>query len=67
MFHVSMLCKCEGMTQQIIDWNYLDLQLDVTYEEQLIQILDRNIQRLRNRVIPMVKVRWQFHDEYEFT
>ena len=62
VFHVSMLRKCDNTTQLIIDWNSLDLQPDVTYEEQPIQILDRKIQKLRNREIPMVKVRWEFQE-----
>ena len=44
VFHVSMLQRCKGTTQGIVDWDQLDIQPDITYEEQPVQILDRKIQ-----------------------
>ena len=37
----------------------LQLEEDLTYEERLIQILDRKIKELRNKKIHLVKVLWQ--------
>jgi len=39
----------------------------MSYEEQPIGIVDRNEQVLRNRVIPLVKVRWMNHSIEEAT
>ena len=33
----------------------VEVQMDLTYEEKLVQILDREEKVLRNRTIPMVK------------
>ena len=40
---------------------------DATYEEKLIQGLDRKEQVLRNKVIPLVKILWQYHRVEEAT
>ena len=49
--------------------NYEPLQLtpNMTYEERPVQILARQEKRLRNKVIPMVKVKWLNHSEEEAT
>lgn len=41
VFHVSQLQKCVHDPQHIISYELLDIQLNLTYEEQPIQILDR--------------------------
>ena len=40
---------------------------NLTYEEHLIQILDRQVKQLRNKSIPLVKVLWASHDSSEAT
>ena len=40
---------------------------DLTYQEQPIEILDRMVRKLRNREIPMVKVKWNHHSSKEAT
>ena len=37
----------------------LELQADLSYEEQPVQILDRKDKVLRNTIIPLVKVLWR--------
>ena len=37
----------------------IDIQNDLFFEEVPIQILDRQIRRLRNKEVPLVKVLWQ--------
>ena len=34
---------------------------DLTYQEQPIEILDRMVRKLKNKEIPMVKVKWNHH------
>ncbi|KAL5537390.1 hypothetical protein UlMin_045543 [Ulmus minor] len=42
-------------------------ELDLTYQEQPVQILDRKDKALRNKVIPLVKVLWRNHKVEEAT
>ncbi|KAK9125512.1 hypothetical protein Scep_014358 [Stephania cephalantha] len=62
-----MLRKKEPDSHHIAEWNQFDLRQDITYEEQPIQIMDRKIQKLRNKEIPLVLVKWQFHGDSELT
>ena len=45
----------------------LQLTSKLTYEEQPVEILDRDKHWLRNRVIDKVKVLWRSHDVEEAT
>ena len=33
----------------------------ITYVEELVEILDRKVKQLRNKEIPIVKVKWSHH------
>ncbi|XP_062112747.1 uncharacterized protein LOC133823910 [Humulus lupulus] len=59
VFHVSMLRKYTLDPSHIIEYEAIPLQENVTYEEQPIIILARELKVLRNREIPVVKVLWQ--------
>ncbi|RVW85779.1 Transposon Ty3-G Gag-Pol polyprotein [Vitis vinifera] len=61
VFHVSMLRKYEPDTTHVLDWQDLNLQEDVTYEEGPRQILDKKEKVLRTKTIPLVKVSWDHH------
>ena len=39
----------------------------LTYEEQPVKIVDRRIKQLRNKVTPLVKVKWTHHGASEAT
>jgi hypothetical protein len=67
VFHVSMLRKYYPDPSHVIDWRRLGLRSDVTYDERPIQIVDRKVQKLRNREIPLVRVRWQYHGDEQQT
>ena len=45
----------------------VELKEDLTYEEILVQIVDRKDQVLRNKVIPLVMVLWMNHGREEAT
>lgn len=62
-----MLWKCTTDSLHLIQWIKLPIQEDVRYQEQLIQILRREIQVLQNRYISFVKVIWDHHKEEETT
>ncbi|XP_056694933.1 uncharacterized protein [Spinacia oleracea] len=67
VFHVSMLRKYVPDPSHVISHEPLALRNDLTYEEKPIEILDRREKRLRNKVIPMVKVLWANHLTSEAT
>ena len=51
----------------MLSYKQLELGSDLSYEEQPIQILDREEKQLRNRKIPLVKVLWKNHSVEEAT
>ena len=67
VFHVSMLKKYIQNSSHVLSYKQLELGSDLSYEEQPIQILDREEKQLRNRKIPLVKVLWKNHSVEEAT
>lgn len=61
VFHVSMLRRYLRDPEHVVDYENLEVQEDFSYEELLVQILDRRNQVLRNKTIPLVKVLWRNH------
>ncbi|XP_073152499.1 uncharacterized protein [Henckelia pumila] len=58
VFHISMLRKYVANPSHVIRHEPVDWMPDLSYEKMSVQILDRQVRRLRNREIPMVKVLW---------
>ncbi|XP_028107073.1 uncharacterized protein LOC114306104 [Camellia sinensis] len=56
VFHISMLRKYEPHPSHIINWEEINLDEDVTFEEKPIKILDRREEELRGKSIPFVRV-----------
>ena len=67
VFHVSMLRKYISNPSHVLRDQPVELKEDLTYEERPVQIVDRNDQVLRNKVIPLVKVLWMNHGRGEAT
>ncbi|CAM8901825.1 unnamed protein product [Rhodiola kirilowii] len=67
VFHVSMLRKCAPDDSQRIEWKGLHLDEDASYEERPIMILHQKDRVLRNKVISLVKVLWEYHGNEEAT
>ncbi|XP_052288656.1 uncharacterized protein LOC127899339 [Citrus sinensis] len=67
VFHVSVLRKYIADPLHVLDYQPIQINEDMSYEEQPIEIVDRDEQVLRNRVIPLVKVRWMNHSIKEAT
>jgi hypothetical protein len=65
VFHVSTLQKYVHDPLHVIDFEPLQVQADLKYEEKPVQILDRKVQQLRTKTIPLVKVLWQNHEVEE--
>ncbi|MUG03910.1 hypothetical protein ECC01_23490 [Bacillus tequilensis] len=49
VFHVSMLKKCIGNPESILPIEGLGIKDNLSYEEVLVQILDRQVKKLRNK------------------
>jgi len=59
VFHVSMLKKCVGDPTSIVSLEGLGVDESLSYEKVLVEILDRQVKKLRNKEITSVKVLWR--------
>jgi hypothetical protein len=58
VFHVSLLKKYVHDPNNVIDWHLIQVEIEGYFQVQLVQILDKKVKMLRNRVIELVKVEW---------
>ncbi|WMV40590.1 hypothetical protein MTR67_033975 [Solanum verrucosum] len=65
VFHISMLKKCMGDPSLIIPSENIGITNSLSYEEILVQILDRQVRKLRTKHVASVKLLWrnQFVEE----
>ncbi|WMV49442.1 hypothetical protein MTR67_042827 [Solanum verrucosum] len=65
VFHISMLKKCIGDPSLILPTESIKINDNLSYEEVPVQILDRQVRRLRTKDVASVKVLWrnQFVEE----
>ena len=52
---------------QVVSSETIELRSDLTYEEEPVEILAREVKELRNKRIPLVKVLWRNHKTEEAT
>ena len=67
VFHVSMLRKYVANPSHIVDYEPLQINENLSYGEQLVEILAREVKLLRNRGVALVKVQWRNHKVEEAT
>jgi hypothetical protein len=67
VFHVSQLKKCLRLPDRTIDVVDVTLELDLTYSEHPIRILDQKDHITRKRILKFYKVQWNQHTEDEAT
>ena len=67
VFHVSMLRKYIPDPSHVVDYKPLKLRDDLTYEEQLVKIVDKKEQELKRHTIHYVKVQWRNQSVREAT
>ncbi|XP_069144513.1 uncharacterized protein [Solanum lycopersicum] len=67
VFHVSMLEKYHGDGNYIIRWDSVLLDENLSYEEEPIAILDRDVRKLRSKEIASIKVQWKNRPVEEYT
>ncbi|KAG8472948.1 hypothetical protein CXB51_034814 [Gossypium anomalum] len=67
VFHVSMLRRYRSDPTHIMPVAEIEVQSDLTFEEEPVQILDRDVKVLRRKSVPLVKVLWRNHGKEEAT
>ena len=61
------------LRRYLLDPSYIVQELEIevsemlTYMEEPMEILDRKVKQLRNKKIPIVKVKWSHHSPREAT
>ncbi|GKE58493.1 putative reverse transcriptase domain-containing protein [Tanacetum coccineum] len=66
-FHVSNLKKCLSDESLIIPMKELQLDDKLNFVEEPVEIMDREIKKIKQSCIPIVKVRWNSKSGPEFT
>ena len=67
VFYVSMLRRYCSDESHILPVQDVQVQIDLSYDEEPKAILAREVKQLRNKQVPLVKVLWQHHGREEAT
>ncbi|GJY50148.1 putative reverse transcriptase domain-containing protein [Tanacetum coccineum] len=67
MFHVSKLKKCMADEPLAIPLDEIQVDDKLNFIKEPIKIMDREVKRLKQSHIPIVKVRWNYRRGPEFT
>ena len=67
VFHVSMLWRYRSDPSHVVFLETIELRPDLTYEEEPMEILAREVKELQKNRIPLVKVLWRNHKTEEAT
>ncbi|CAN6712854.1 unnamed protein product [Malus baccata var. baccata] len=67
VFHVLMLRHYVSYSSHVIPPQPLEINLDLTYDDERVTILDWKDKELRNKIVRLVKVLWRNHSVEEAT
>ncbi|KAL0537361.1 hypothetical protein IC582_026339 [Cucumis melo] len=67
VFHVSMLRKYVPDPSHVVDYEPLEIDENLSYAEQPVEVLAKEVKTLRNKEISLVKVLWRNHRVEEAT
>ena len=67
VFHVSKLRKYTPDLTHVVEWGKLVVDVDGTYKEGPVRIMDSRDQVLRRKIVRLVKVLWQHQRVEEAT
>ena len=67
VIHVSMLRKYTPNLTHVVDWSKLCIDVDGTFEETPVRIMDSREQVLRHKTMRLIKVLWQHRGVEEAT
>ena len=59
VFHVSMLKHYLPDSNHVIEYEPIEIQPDLSFVEQPVQILDKKERVLRNKSVSLVRVLWR--------
>ncbi|WMV45682.1 hypothetical protein MTR67_039067 [Solanum verrucosum] len=59
VFHISLLKKCVGDPASRVPLKSVAVKKSLLYEDVLVEILDCQVRRLRNKEVASVKVLWR--------
>ncbi|XP_016704383.1 uncharacterized protein [Gossypium hirsutum] len=65
VFHVSMLRRYRSNPSYVFYVEKIEVRTDLTFEEESVQLLDRNVKILRKKSIQLVNVLWKNHGTEE--
>ena len=65
VFRYSGRDRCAHNPMHEINFSDIEVNNNVTYNEGPVRVLDREVKKLRNKEIPLVKIQWKHHDEDE--
>nr|GFC72477.1 putative reverse transcriptase domain-containing protein [Tanacetum cinerariifolium] len=66
-FHVSNLKKCHADEPLVVSLDGLHVDDKLHFVKEPVEIMDREVKRLKRSLIPLVKVRWNSKRGPEFT
>nr|GFD18465.1 putative reverse transcriptase domain-containing protein [Tanacetum cinerariifolium] len=66
-FHVSNLKKCYSDEPLVMPLERVHIDDKLQFVEEPVEIMEREIKRLKRSMIPLVKVRWNSRRGPEFT
>ncbi|XP_016755139.1 uncharacterized protein [Gossypium hirsutum] len=67
VFHVSMLRRYPIDPSHVVVVEEIEVRLDLTFEEEPIQIIDQDVKELRRKSVPFAKVLWRNHKAEDAT
>ncbi|KAA3490754.1 DNA/RNA polymerases superfamily protein [Gossypium australe] len=67
VFHVSMLRRYRSDPSHVVPMAEIEVNPDLSFEEEPVQILDQDVKVLRRKSVPLVKVLWRNHGTEEAT
>ncbi|TMW86522.1 hypothetical protein EJD97_021270, partial [Solanum chilense] len=59
VFHISLLKKCVGDPASVVPLESVVVKDSLYYDDVPVEILDRQVRRLRNKEVSSVKVLWR--------
>ncbi|XP_059288234.1 uncharacterized protein LOC132041544 [Lycium ferocissimum] len=67
VFHILILRLYKPDPSHVLNCEEVEMDESLSYEEEPVQILDRQVRRLRTKDVASVKVLWQNHNTEEAT
>ena len=67
VFHVSMLRRYTSDPAHVVDWGEIEVDMDGTFEEGPVCIVDSRDQVLRSKTVRLVRVLWKHRGVEEST